>query len=39
MDKRSTLSNLRIPEPLRWAGIIWLGYTATNVALMAVGAL
>lgn len=37
MDIKNKLSGLRIPEPIKWAAVIWIGYTATNVALMALG--
>lgn len=39
MDIKNKLSDLRIPEPIQWAAVIWIGYTATNVVLMAVGVL
>ena len=37
MDIKSKLSGLHIPEPIKWAAVVWIGYTATNVALMAFG--
>lgn len=36
-DKANKRINVRIPKPLQYAGMIWLGFTGANTLLMVLG--
>ncbi len=36
-DKIKKRINVKIPKPIQYAGLLWLGFTGANTLLMALG--